>query len=217
MSRIILIFTAILFPISISGESVLDGVFINPVSTYFDMDMEANNSDYPVLEVFVDDIVEALSGRIYGWKFHYTPSDIKREIKEEFTIEPVAQIKRGDHRLKFMDNWVKEYVMYQNIAYYLEDFQKKRIESWHTALIPDSYGEGRASIHIERGKSESLREALKDSIKREFQSRGKGKPRYIKGEILLEDNPRTFINHGEFITQVEVLILYRDVEEYKYH
>lgn len=195
----------------------LDGVFINPVSTYFDMDMEANNNEYPVLEEFIDDILEVLSGRIYGWKFKYIPSDIKREINEEFIITPVAKIKWGDPRLKFKDNWVKEYIMYQNIIYRLEDFQKKRINSWHTALTPDSYGEGKASIHEEDGKSKSLEEALKDSIKREFQSRGKGKPRIIEGEILLEDNPRVFLNAGEFNTHVEVLILYKNIEDYKYH
>lgn len=216
MKKIVFLLSLISINIYSIGN-FLDGVFINPVSTYFDMDMEANNSEYPVLEEFIEDILEVLSGRIYGWKFKYIPSDIKREITEEFNITPVAMIKWGDSRLKFKDNWIEEYIMYQNIVYTLEDFQKKRINSWHTAVIPDSYGEGTASIHEENGKSNSLKEALKDSIKREFQSRGKGKPRIIEGEILLEENPRVFINSGTFNTHVEVLIHYKNIEEYKYH
>lgn len=200
-----------------SNGNFIDGVFINPVSRYFDMDIEANNNDHPVLEEFIEDILEVLSGRIYGWKFKYIPSDIKREIEEEFTLTPVAKIKWGDQRLQFKDNWVKDYIMYQNVVYTLEDFQKKRIKSWKTTLVPDSYGEGFASLYEEDGKSTSLKEALKDSIKKEFQSRGKGKPRIIEGQILLEQNPRVFLNAGQFNTQVNVLIHYKNIEEYKYH
>lgn len=200
-----------------ANGSFIDGVFINPVSRYFDMDIEANNNEHPVLEEFIEDILEVISGRIYGWKFKYIPSDIKREIEEEFILTPIAKIKWGDSRLQFKDNWVKDNIMYQNIVYTLEDFQKKRIKSWKTSLIPDSYGEGFASLHEVDGKSISLKEAIKDSIKREFQSRGKGKPRTIEGQILLEENPRVFLNSGLFNTQVNVLIHYKNVEDYKYH
>ena len=207
----------LLFPIYIfSNDSFIDGVFIHPVSRYFDMDMEANNNEFKTEEDFVDDIIEIVSGMIYGWTFQYTPSDIKREISEEFILKPIAVIKKGDPGMNFRDNWVKDHIMYQNIVYRLADFQKKYIRSWSTALIPDSYGEGESSIHKIDGKSISLREAIKDSIKREFQSRGKDKPRSINGQILLKENPRLFINSGIYHTQVETFILYKNIRDFKY-
>jgi len=213
--RSLLIF---LFPFSLFGNnSFIDGVFVHPVSRYFDMDMEANNSEFEVEEEFINDIIEIVSGMIYGWKFTYIPSDIKREIKEEFVLEPIALIKLGDPNMSFRDNWVKDYIMYQNIVYRLSDFQKKRIASWNTTTTPDSYGEGEESIFLEKGKSLSLEYAIKDSIKREFQSRGKDKPRIIEGQILLKENPRLFINAGMYTTQVETLILYKNILDYRYH
>ncbi len=207
----------LLFPISLfSNDSFIDGVFTHPVSRYFDMDMEANNNEFETEEDFIDDIIEIVSGMIYGWTFQYIPSDIKREISEVFILEPIAVIKKGDPNMNFRDNWVKDHIMYQNIVYRLADFQKKYIKSWSTTLIPDSFGEGEASIHEIDGKSISLREAIKDSIKREFQSRGKDKPRRIEGQILLKENPRLFINSGNYHTQVETLILYKDIRDFMY-
>ncbi len=181
------------------------------------MDMEANNDKHPVEEELINNIIEVVSGRIYGWKFSYVPSDTKREIKEIFELEPVAMIKKGDSGMAFRDNWEKDHIMYQNIVYTLQDFQKKRIESWTSSIIPSSYGEAEASIHKEDAISQALKDALKDSIKREFQSRGKDKPRSIEGQILLKENPRVFINSGFFKTQVEVLLIYKDIMEYRYH
>ncbi len=200
-----------------SNGNYIDGLFIHPVSTYFDMNIEANNYDYPMEEKFIEDIIEVVSGMIYGWQFSYTPSDIRREIKEIFALTPVALIKKGDTSMKFRDNWVKDYIMYQNIVYQLADFQKKRVKSWHSVVVPTSNGEGEASLYEENGKSLSLHEAIKDSIKKEFQSRGKDKPRSIEGQILLKENPRLFIKSGAYKTQVEVLLIYKDIREYKYH
>lgn len=200
-----------------SNESFISGVFIHPVSRYFDMNIKENNNEFSMEEQLIEDIIEVISGLIYGWEFTYVPSDIKREINEIFTLKPIALIKKGDTNMKFRDNWIKDYIMYQNIVYTLEDFQKKRIKSWNSALVPTSSGQGEYSIYEENGKSLSLKEAIKDSIKREFQSRGKDKPRSIEGKILLKENPRLFINSGQYNTQVEVLMIYKDIKDYRYH
>lgn len=214
MRRVI---TTLLFLLStnlFSTDNFIDGVFIHPVSRYFDMDIDANNSKHPMEESFVNDIIEIISGMIYGWNFSYTPSNIKREIAEIFTIEPIALIKKGDPNMRFRDNWEKDNIMYQNIVYVLADFQKSRISSWHSSVVPSSSGYGEASLYEESGKSLSLTNALKDSIKKEFLSRGKNRPRSIKGQILLKENPRVFINSGLFNTQVEVLLLYKEIKLY---
>lgn len=217
MRSVILLLLFLTMSYCFSNENFISGVFIHPVSRYFDMDIEANNSDYKMEEDFIEDIIEVVSGMIYGWEFQYTPSDYKRKIEENFILNPVSQIKKGDMNMKFRDNWVKDYIMYQNLVYRLEDFQKKRIESWNSTIVPTSSGEGESSIYLENGKSISLKEAIKDSIKKEFQSRGKDKPKNIKGQILLRENPRVYINSGSFKTQVEVLIIYKEINVYKHH
>lgn len=217
MKKSLILTIFISFSINIfAADSFIAGVFIQPVSRYFSMEMDANNDEFSIEQELVDDIIEVVSGMVYGWKFEYVPSDIKREIDEIFTLKPVAMIKNGDPNMHFRDNWVKDYIMYQNIVYNLVDFQKKRIKSWKSTLNPTSSGEGEASIHVDNGKSLSLKEALKDSIKKEFQSRGKDKPRSIEGQILLKENPRVFMNAGTFQTQIEVIMIYKDIEEYRY-
>lgn len=200
-----------------ANDRIISGVFIHPVSRYFDMDMETNNDGFPTEEELINDIIEVVSGMIYGWKFTYVPSDIKREIDEIFTLTPIALIKKGDPNMNFRDNWVKDYIMYQNILYRLQDFQMARLERWSSTLNPTSYGEGEHSLFEEKGKSLSLEMAIKDSIKREFQSRGKDKPRSMEGQIILKENPRLFIDAGFYKTQVEVRMIYKEINEYKYH
>lgn len=218
MRRIVLTFLTLLFISTIqASDRFISGLFVHPVSRYFDMDMEANNDEWDTEEEFIEDIYEIVSGIVYGWDFYYEPSDIRREIDEIFEIKPIAQIKRDDPNMHLKDNWVENYIMYQNIVYYLSDYQRAWLKSWKTTLIASSSGEGEGSSYTEDGKDEALREALKDSIKREFQSRGKDKPQSIKGQILLKETPRLFINSGLFHYQVDVFILYKDIDEFKFH
>lgn len=218
MRKILLVFIFLQLITTINAnDRFISGLFVHPVSRYFDMDMEANNDEWDTEEEFIEDIYEIVSGIIYGWDFYYEPSDIRREIEEIFEVNPIAQIKRDDPNMHLKDNWVEDYIMYQNIVYYLSDFQRVRLKSWKTTHIPTSSGAGEGSSYTETGKDEALREALKDSIKREFQSRGKDKPQSITGQILLKETPRLFINAGLFHYQVDVYILYRDIDEFKFH
>lgn len=200
-----------------SSESYINGVFITPVSRYFDMDIEANNKDFPIEEMFIDNIIEIISGMIYGWNFTYIPSDYKREIDESFTLSPIALIKKGDPAMSFRSNRVKNYIMYQNIVFRLQKFQIERLRSWKSTINKTSTGEGTESTLLENGQSLSLTNALKDSIKKEFQSRGKDKPRKIEGQMLLNEIPRQFIGPGTFTSQVNVILIYKEIDDYKYH
>lgn len=200
----------------ICKENYIHGLFINPLDRYVSMEMEPVDMSKSTDEEFIEDIIEVVSGMIYGWSFSYVPSDNKRQIKEAFTTEPIARIKKGDPNMRFRDSWVKDNIKYQNLYYHLNDYQKKRLKSWKTTVNPTSSGSGVAFLMDKDSKSLSLKDALKDSIKKEFQSRGEDKPRKIEGQILLSKAPRTFVNAGEFKTQVKVIIIYKEVKKYRY-
>lgn len=218
MKKLTLIFILITISLNLSAsDRFISGVFVNPVSRYFNMQIGEEIYDWDVEEAFIQDIYDIISGMIYGWKFHYEPADKERQIEEIFEVTPVASIKRDDPNMRLKDNWVEEFIMYQNIVYYLSQFQIDRIKSWNSSSVPSSYGEGEASSYTETGKDEALKEALKNSIKREFQSRGKDKPRSITGQMLLKETPRLYINSGLYHYQIEVLILYKNINEYQFH
>lgn len=207
----------LLFLTSLAAEDYISGVFIQPVRREFDMSMEANNDEYVVEEALIDDIRTIMSAMVYGWKFHYVPSNQKREIEEIFTLIPIAEIKKGDSHMEFHQDWVEENIMYVNVSYKLRDFQEKRVKGWMSDNIPSSTGKGSAPLYNENGKMDAVKEALKDAVKNYYVSRGKPRLRNIEGEIFLKENPRVFIDAGSWNVIVQIKLKIKKSENYRYH
>lgn len=158
-----------------------------------------------------------LSGMIYGLRFRYTPADNARGVAEEFSLEPVAEIRWGDPALSIEDAWQEDSLLHAIVSYRLADFQQARRRAWQSTAIPVSMGEGSASLFTLpglKGKRVSLEQAAKEAIRNYLRPIHANKPREIAGELLLWSEPRVLIKSGAYQTLAQVKLQVREVRSY---
>jgi hypothetical protein len=102
------------------------------------------------------------------------------------------------------------------MSYALNDDEQRRRLSWESNTASLSSGRGQASV---RGgpaaKMASLKDAIRDAIRRSLDSRIINKPREIDGEVVLWDDPTTFVGSGAYVTSVNVKLLVRELVPYR--
>jgi hypothetical protein len=158
-----------------------------------------------------------LSGMIYGYHFRYIPGDAVREIEEEFSITPVAEILWGDPNLQIADAWIKETLLFVKVTYQLEDFQAARRRAWSSNSVEASSGVGSYSVFTAtspEGKQNALRESLKNAVREALRPVVFNKPREVTGEILIWNPPHTVIQSGTYTTQTDVKLRVKEIRSY---
>jgi hypothetical protein len=158
-----------------------------------------------------------LSDMIYGLRFRYTPADSIRGVAEEFTLEPIAEIRWGDPALRIADAWQQDNLLHAKITYRLADFQQARRRAWQSTAIPVSMGSGEASLFTLpglAGKRASLERAVREAIRNYMRPIHSNKPREIAGEIVLWSEPQVAIKSGAYLTVVQVKLQVREVRSY---
>lgn len=158
-----------------------------------------------------------LSGMIYGYRFRYTPGDSVRQIAEEFSLAPVAEILWGDPNLKIADVWIKDSLLFVKVTYRLEDFQSSRRRAWSSNSVEFSSGVGSYSVFTAtspEGKQNALREALKNAVREALRPVVFNKPREVTGEILIWNPPDTVIQSGTYTTRADVKLRVKEIRPY---
>jgi hypothetical protein len=158
-----------------------------------------------------------LSGMIYGYSFRYVPGDTVRMIGEEFTLNPVAEVLWGDPNMQIADAYVKDSLLFIKITYQLEDFQNARRRAWASNSVEASTGVGTHSVFTApspEGKQRALQEALKNAVREALRPVHFNKPREVTGEILIWNEPRTFIQSGTYTTQADVKLRVKEIRSY---
>ena len=157
-----------------------------------------------------------ISGMIYGWSFTYYPGDVSRGVKESFALSPLAQIPWGSPRLKVLETEQNDTRLWARVGYTLDDAEALRRESWDSNTVPLSTGTGAANLLTETDAWRASREAaIKDAIRRSLDVRYVNKPREITGEVVLWDDPLTFVASGTYTTSAKVKVLVRELIPYR--
>lgn len=157
------------------------------------------------------------SDMIYGLRFRYTPADNAREIAEEFTLEPVAELRWGDPALRIADAWQQDGLLHAKVTYRLADFQQARRRAWQSTAIPVAMGSGEANLFIlpgPAGKRASLEQAVKEAIRNHLRPIHPNKPREIAGELVLWSEPQVVIRSGAYLTVAQVKLQLREIRSY---
>jgi len=158
-----------------------------------------------------------LSTMIYGLRFRYTPADNLRGVPDQFTLEPVAELRWGDPALRIADAWQQDNLLHAKISYRLADFQRARRRAWQSTAIPVSTGSGQANLFTNpglAGKRASLEQAAKEAIRNHLRPIHANKPREIKGELLLWSEPQVLIKSGCYLTVAQVKLQVREIRSY---
>ena len=157
-----------------------------------------------------------LSGMIYGWRFSYTPSDKTRQVEESFSLEPIGEITKGDtnYALKQIR---PAYPRLSCWAQYTIDEKAARWESyWDSVLFTASSGRGQGERTRETaGIRDAYTTAIQAAIREYARKQIKNKPKELRGEVLLSDEPRLFVQSGYFIADVRILINLQEIIPYR--
>lgn len=156
-----------------------------------------------------------MGGMLYGWKFTYTPSDKARKVEEYFTLDPIKEISRDDPRFSITE-LTPAYPKLNCWANFTLDDSTQRWELyWGSVLFKNANGRGKGERKAEiDGVRNAYMEAVKDAVRSHARGLEKNKPKEIRGEVLLRDNPRLFADQGWFVADIKVLINIQELTPY---
>jgi hypothetical protein len=156
------------------------------------------------------------SAMIYGWTFSYIPGDLSRQVKESFTLTPVAEIPWGSARLKVRETEREEAKLWARMSYALNDDESQRRLAWESNTAALSTGRGQAKVSEgASARMASLRDAVRDAIRRSLDSRYINKPRQVDGEVVLWDDPIILVGSGAYSTSAKVKLMVRELVPYR--
>lgn len=157
-----------------------------------------------------------VSGMIYGWTFVYTPSDRERRVEEVFQLTPVAEIPWGSPRLAARESELADTKLYARISYAMTPDEQARRESWSSSAEAQSTGRGTGDLFLgPAGKSAALAAAIREAVRGHLNTRVLNKPREIRGEVVLWDDPQTLVRPGVYITTARVRLRVTEIIPYR--
>jgi hypothetical protein len=178
-------------------------------------------AEYPIpLETagrwVLDEARALLSGMVYGWTFSWTPGDLARKVDDRFDLVPVAEIPWGSDRLAVRQTQVEEARFFAQVSFLMTPVEDLRRQSWAGASVDMATGTGEAPILDGRGgKLTALANAIKDAVRNHLRTRFLNKPREIRGEIVLWEDPRSWVASGSYHAVAKVRLRVLDVVPYR--
>jgi hypothetical protein len=157
-----------------------------------------------------------LSGMVYGWTFDWTPGDIARKVADRFDLVPVAEIPWGSDRLAVRQTQVEEARLFAQVSYTMNPAEQLRRESWAGAVVDAATGTGEASTMKGRqAKLEALANAIKDAVRNQLRTRIFNKPRTIRGEVVLWDDPQVWAGSGAYHAVAKIRLRVVEIVPYR--
>lgn len=176
---------------------------------------------YSADQEYIVDLLELsrtwFSGMIYGYDFSYTPSDVSRQVAEEFTLTPIYQIPWGDEHLSYLGYREENEKIQMAFRYFPRDYEQARLRGWRSANLVNVGGQ--ASVHDRNdlaSREESFHQAVKEALRNYFRQIVANKPMRLSGSLALDGMPRHYVDGGLVYTEVRIFIDADDVEAYEY-
>ncbi len=167
------------------------------------------------IKYLLDEAVFVYSGMIYGFTFTYTPSDIKRGVKEEFVIVPTAVIQYGDPALNVKSTRREKAKTFVRIEYRCTDYQQNWIDYWKSSIFPliggtgtSFAGEGAAS------RIEAMEQAVKETVRNYMRGKIHNKPKSISGSFIFQEAPVITHAAGLYTASVKIKLDITNIENY---
>lgn len=157
-----------------------------------------------------------LAGMVYGWTFVWTPSDLSRKVEDRFELTPVAEIPWGSERLVVRQTQLEDTRLFAQVSYTMDPAEQLRRESWAGAVVDAATGAGEASTMKGRqAKLEALANAIKDAVRNRLHTRILNKPREIRGEVVLWDDPQVWVGQGAYHAVARIRLRVTDIVPYR--
>jgi hypothetical protein len=157
-----------------------------------------------------------LSGMVYGWTFAWTPSDTSRKVQDRFDLVPVAEIPWGSDRLSVRQTQVEEARLFAQVSYTMNPAEQLRRESWAGAVVDAAMGTGEApTMKGRQAKFEALANAIKDAVRNQLRTRIFNKPRVIRGDVVLWDDPQVWVGSGAYHAVAKIRLRVVEIVPYR--
>lgn len=157
-----------------------------------------------------------LSGLVFGWEFSYTPYDKRRNVDEYFEIKPKYEIAITDEALTITDLTAAYPYLYCYAEYQADELVTKRQHTWKSISYKTVQGSGAGERSDEvKGIYDAYINATKDAVRRYARTITKNKPREVRGQLLIRNNPRLFMTSGRFNASLEMYIYMEKIIPYE--
>ncbi len=200
-----------------AGPEYIDGRF------WVDLEppVSSEGEEYPLsedtaIELLLEEARYVFSAMLYGFRFRYVPSDNGRRIEEEFELEAISMVERGDERLSVLSTRVEDLRLYAQLEYRLADFQRSRLAGWESNRVESVGAEGEAPFWQGHGaRIPAIEDAIRRAVRGLLQTMTDNKPREARGSVLLLEAPRIYIRSGGYRARVNVKVKVDDIRPYE--
>lgn len=211
-----------LYADSYSGSETNEALVIRaPVWVFLEsqpgvMDNDRQGTRLPPRQALIELSKTIMEGMVYGWKFSYIPFDRRREVAEEFELTPCQAIMPSDSRLSVTDLRSQYPYLYCWAEYRVTDAIALHSMEWLRINYVTAKGFGSAERKLEiDGVRQAYREAALAAVREYLRKTIKNKPKMVRGEMLIKDNPLLSVSGGKFTAQLTVYLYIREVIPYE--
>jgi hypothetical protein len=182
--------------------------------------VRAEGEEYPLSEeravrLMLEEARYVLGGMMYGFRFRYVPGDRRREVVEQFDLEPVAEVRFGDPRLSVISTRVEDFRLYGRFEYRLADFQRSRLAGWLSSEVPSVAGEGEAPFwEGHEARIPVIEDAMRLAVRSLLRSKTDTKPREATGSFVLLGAPRIYVRSGAYQARVDIKVKVDNIRPY---
>ena len=214
-----LFFLLLLLPLLARSAAADDRLFVRPWTEL--EPLVRIEAEYPIpvekaRRKLLEEARVLFSGMVYGWRFLYTPADRERRVAEVFDLVPVAEIPWGSPRLEVRETEIVDTKLFARASYTMTEDELARRAAWSATTAAKSTGRGSASVF--RGPDEkmaALRAAIREAVRAHLNARVLNKPREIRGEVVLWDDPSTIVRAGAYTTTARVKLQVSEILPYR--
>lgn len=167
------------------------------------------------IRILLEEARYVFSGMIYGFSFRYVPLDVRREVEEEFDLEPLHEIVWGDPRLSVAESRREKGRRYALIRYWVSEEQSGWVRFWASNVHATAAAFGAGDFFDGRmAKFDAMEAAVLESVRAYLRPRELNKPKEISGRLIFAEAPYVIIDGGEYRAKVEVKLDIREVVPY---
>jgi len=206
LTSLFLILASQLFAQAEFTDNLLQGELWMPFQAVVPGELEKHVPDPQKLDALLEEMQTVFSGMVYGWSFAYRPVDKDRGVVEALDVVPLGRIKgtTGDPntaRAVAVSTRLDEDngTLTVLFRYFMPPFETARRQAWAATDFDQAAGTGkaRATDRLE-SRLEALHQAVKEAVRNLLRPRIYNRPEEIKGEALLREVPRYYLQAGQY-------------------
>ena len=151
------------------------------------------------------EILEFLSGMVYGYRFVYKTSNKLNNRKGYFEAVPIFKIQKKDPGLRLRQYLKSQTALKFQAVYRLSESQKNYLSGWQSLKAKAEAGKYTGNDGIEwTNRIDTYYKALENAVLNGARKKYKSRPQYIKGRLLLKESPDINLIDGQWRVIVKV-------------